>query len=358
MLCHALHKLHLKRMVLPLRKRTLNHILFAFLVAVLLVILEVMLKRENRIYLFAEKLNAAAAEYATGGKRSSFFRGYTPVHVVFTCDAKSLSQRRLLAAAVNSVATNIREPERLVIHVFVEVEFVRSVLGLLNCVLPGSKSRLNVHGTDFQVDLPINVRHPGKAEIRLLNPANYIRFLLADLLESDVTKVLYLDTDVIVLDDISKMYDNHLIDPTSRVLAAAKRGKHVSLYANFSERAVLESGILPNTTAFNAGVILIRLDNWRAQDITRKVRYWMQLNEQHQIYELGSQPPLLLSIGDDYERIDASWNVDGAGFKKLDSQLVSEAKILHWTGATKGDMPEAFHREVWLEYDSSQCFSL
>lgn len=326
----------------------------------LLVTLEVMLwlKRENHNYLFADKLNAAAAEYATGGKMPSFFRGYTPVHVVFTCDAKSLSQRRLLAAAVNSVATNIREPERLVVHVFVEVEFVRSVLGLLSCVLNGSKSRLNVHGADFQVDLPINVRHPGKAEIRLLNPANYIRFLLADLLESEscVTKVLYLDTDVIVLDDISKMYDNHLIDPTSRVLAAAKRGKHIGLYANFSERAVLESGILPNTTAFNAGVMLIRLDNWRAQDITRKVRYWMQLNEQHPIYELGSQPPLLLSIGNDYERINASWNVDGAGFKKLDSQLVFQAKILHWTGATKGDMPEAFHREIWLEYDSSQCF--
>jgi lipopolysaccharide biosynthesis glycosyltransferase len=279
------------------------------------------------------------------------------VHVVFTCDAKSESQRRLLAAAVNSVAVNSREPERLVIHVFVEVDSNRSISEMLGCVLPNSNSRVIVHATDFQVDLPITVRYPGIAEKRLLNPANYLRFFLADLLQPDVTKVLYLDTDVIVFKDVSKMYDNYLLDPTSVVLAAAKRDKRLSEYANFSDRAVIDSGVSPDTTAFNAGVLLIRLDIWRAQNITEKVRHWMQLNKEHPIYELGSQPPLLLSIGDNYEKLDASWNADGAGFKQLDDQQVSEAKIMHWTGSTKGDKPEAFHRDIWLKYDIPNCFS-
>ena len=296
--------------------------------------------------------------FQAGGKGPSLFSEYEPVHVVFTCDAESPSQQRLLAAALNSVALNMREPERLVIHIFVKAEFEISLHRLLSCVLRDLKSRLNVHVAEFEVDLPIHVRYPGKAEARLRNPANYLRFFLADLLKPhEVTKVLYLDTDVIVQDDISELYDNYLVNPTSTVLAAAKRGKQISLYANFSERAVLDSGILPDTKAFNAGVLLIHLDNWRAQNITSKVRYWMQLNAKHPIYELGSQPPLLLAIGDDYERLDASWNIDGAGFKKLDKKLVSEAKIIHWTGATKGDRQEAFHRDIWLKYDSPKCFS-
>ena len=124
----------------------------------------------------------------------------------------------------------------------------------------------------------------GKAEKRLRNKFNYVRFFLPELLPS-IHKVIYLDTDVIVLVDLALLYDKYLLGPTTIALAACDRSrKPLRRYVNFTSEEVISSGSDLYTGAFNAGVLVMRLDNWQNENVTSKVRYWMEANSKSQLY--------------------------------------------------------------------------
>ena len=201
-------------------------------------------------------------------------------------------------------------------------------------------------------DLPILVRN--RAESRLENPLNYARFFLADVMPS-IDKVLYLDTDILVLSDVSSMYDEYLVHG-DKAVAAASREQKLSSFVNLDEPILQGVNIPANTSAFNAGVLLIRLDHWRRRNLTECVLFWMHENKRTPIFKLGSQPPLLLCTGNNYERMDPMWNVAGAGYKAIDKHILSRAKLIHWTGAKKGNEESAFHHDIWSQHDSPECF--
>ena len=74
--------------------------------------------------------------------------------------------------------------------------------------------------------------------------------------------------------------------------------------------------------------------------MTSYIETWMRANEQGNLYELGSQPPLLLTFGNSFDRLHPAWNVGGLGWRRVDPALLSRAKILHWTGPSK----------PWMQY--------
>ena len=280
------------------------------------------------------------------------------IHVTFACDSSAPGQLRLLSAALRSILSHAADPHRLSFHVFVGKGEENHVSDALRCALVDWQHfDLTITAPpEEMVDLPIKIRYPGKSERRLRSSFNYVRFFL-HLLLPQVNKVLYLDTDVIVLDDIANLYDAHLVPDQSSVLAACARNQLMSKWINFTDPDVINARIDPTIQTFNAGVLLIRLDIWRAQHLTDKIRFWMTRNHERPIYEHGSQPPLLLSVGDAFERIDSSWNVDGAGFREIKHKLLENAKIVHWTGGKKGNEHDAWHHNVWKEFDKRECFS-
>ena len=92
-----------------------------------------------------------------------------------------------------------------------------------------------------------------------------------------------------------------------------------------------------NSPDFNAGVVGMNLQKWRSNlNVSDELMYWMQLNKQHGLWNLGTQPIMYLLVNDDFERIDKRWNIDGLGYKKyLSSATLSKGFILHWTGTRK-----------------------
>ena len=83
----------------------------------------------------------------------------------------------------------------------------------------------------------------------------------------------------------------------------------------------------------------------------------MDLNTKQPVYQFGSQPPLLLSVGNDFERLPPEWNVCGAGTARLKKKLLTNAKLVHWTGESKGDDPSNWNKEIWDRYDKPECFA-
>jgi lipopolysaccharide biosynthesis glycosyltransferase len=59
--------------------------------------------------------------------------------------------------------------------------------------------------------------------------------------------------------------------------------------------------------------MVINLEKWRENKCTARVEYWMEVQKEQQIYDLGSLPPLLLTFAGDIQPIDHRWNQHGLG---------------------------------------------
>lgn len=254
------------------------------------------------------------------------------VHVAMTLDSEYL---RGSVAAINSILRHASCPENIFFHFVASsssvqlMRIVRSAFPSLNFkVYPFDEGRVKAL-------ISSSVR---KA---LDNPLNYARSYLAEIIEQSVDRVVYLDSDVIVVDDIQKLWSVPLTD--SRIIAAPEYC-HVDIGKYFTGEFWSDSGLSGDFQGrkpcyFNTGVMVIELGKWRKGDYTRKIEKWMEIQRENRIYHLGSLPPFLLVFGGEVEAIDHRWNQHGLGgdnvvnsCRKLHPGPVS---LLHWSGKGK-----------------------
>lgn len=100
-------------------------------------------------------------------------------------------------------------------------------------------------------------------EITYLGLSTYSRFLIPKL-KPEITKCLYLDVDIIVIDDIKKLFNIKL---DNYVIGAVKDTGN-SKYLNYVKQSI---GLPLNSVYFNAGVLLINNLKWIEENITQKL---------------------------------------------------------------------------------------
>ncbi|KAK4387573.1 putative galacturonosyltransferase-like 1 [Sesamum angolense] len=172
-------------------------------------------------------------------------------------------------------------------------------------------------------------------------PLNYARSYLADLLPPCVRRVVYLDSDLVLVDDIAKLSGTPL--PGDKVLAAPEycNANFTSYFTPTFWSNPSLSLTFANRRAcyFNTGVMVIDLDRWRGGDYTKQIEEWMELQKRMRIYELGSLPPFLLVFAGNIGAVDHRWNQHGLGgdnFRGLCRALhPGPVSLLHWSGKGK-----------------------
>ncbi|CAA3001555.1 probable galacturonosyltransferase-like 1 [Olea europaea var. sylvestris] len=172
-------------------------------------------------------------------------------------------------------------------------------------------------------------------------PLNYARSYLANLLPLCVRKVVYLDSDLVLVDDIAKLAAIPLGD--DKVLAAPEycNANFTSYFTPTFWSNPSLSLTFANRKAcyFNTGVMVIDLDRWRDGDYTKKIEEWMELQKRMRIYNLGSLPPFLLVFAGNIAPVDHRWNQHGLGgdnFRGLCRDLhPGPVSLLHWSGKGK-----------------------
>lgn len=194
------------------------------------------------------------------------------------------------------------------------------------------------------------------------NPLNYARAYLADIINPCVKRVIYLDSDLVLVDDILKLWSVKLGD--SKVIGAPQY-----CHANFARYFTNEFWSDPQLSKifegkqpcyFNTGVMIMELERWRKGALTKKIENWMEIQKERRIYELGSLPPFLLVFGGDIEPIHHRWNQHGLGGDNLVNSCRSlhpgPVSLLHWSGKGKpwvrldqGTMCPVDH--LWAPYD-------
>lgn len=262
------------------------------------------------------------------------------IHIAMTLDATYL---RGSVAGVLSVLQHATCPQNIVFH-FLAAHRRSELQHTILTTFPYLKFHLHHFDTNL-------VKNKISSSIRraLDQPLNYARIYLAELLPSTVKRIIYFDSDLIVVDDISKLWTINL---NSRVLGAPEY-----CHANFTHYFTSRFWANPlfsntfrerNPCYFNTGVMVIDLMKWRRERYTQKLENWMRIQKRYRIYELGSLPPFLLVFAGNVEGVEHRWNQHGLGGDNLEGLCrdlhPGPVSLLHWSGKGK----------PWLRLDSKK----
>lgn len=188
----------------------------------------------------------------------------------------------------------------------------------------------------------------------------YFRFFIADLIPQH-NKILYLDADLIVMDDLQKLYnfniDNYIMgvvqDMNMEVLV--KTDYKISSGLNFRQYFM---NILKkqNLKYFNAGVLLLNLKKWRENNVLNEL---LKFCEENNPLEYQDQDALNAVLENNVIYLDSRYNL----FKDFDFYIshqndknrIKELKkcfknpgIIHYIGENK---PWVYKEKFWYSYE-------
>ncbi|KAI4368986.1 hypothetical protein MLD38_017481 [Melastoma candidum] len=264
------------------------------------------------------------------------------VHIAMTLDSTYL---RGSIAAVFSILQHSSCPENITFH-FITAAPDLHLGRTVSSTFPSLEFHLHAFRPSVVLPLISSSIRPA-----LDDPLNYARIYLADLLPESLPRVLYFDSDLVVLDDVSPLFNTPL---GSHAVAAP-----LYCHANFSAYFTRAFWSNPRYTStfrgrpsepcyFNTGVMVIDLRKWREGKYREKLEGWMRVRRRVRIYELGSLPPFLLVFSGNVEGVEHRWNQHGLGGDNMEGRCrdlhPGAVSLLHWSGKGK----------PWLRLDSKR----
>ena len=171
-----------------------------------------------------------------------------------------------------------------------------------------------------------------------------------DLFLPHVKKAMWIDSDTIVKCDVVEMARKVLNgddDNGPAIAAIPVEGKPKGLYEKDKYRNPIPDWDIE--TSFNAGVYFVNLDRWRKQGLTEKIRQLALKNREYRYWRMGSQPPLALTIGENFEHLPLSWNVKMKTIDEREDMSLEDACVFHWSGPSK-PWDGFQHPEEWYPY--------
>lgn len=127
----------------------------------------------------------------------------------------------------------------------------------------------------------------------------YYRLFLNRVFDSTVRQSLYLDADLVVLGDLSRLMST----PLDGKAAAAALDLHVRRWSAVSSLAKRGS---PDNRYVNAGVLLIDIEAWRARQLSeRSLQYLHEVGDEVGFWD---QDALSHALSGDWIELDPRWN--------------------------------------------------
>ena len=259
------------------------------------------------------------------------------INIVLICDEKYIIPTKV---TINSIIQNKKKEEKICIYVI--------AVGLLFSDLE-SIMQLQEEWVDIKVIIPdsffdnIFIKHPHVSKAALY------KFLIPELI--DVEKILYLDSDMLALDDLESLYNTEL----NHMYAAVVRDIIAECHFHFHHRHNI-------AYYFNSGMMLLNLKALREQQIAQKliaVRENDSSNlfmDQDTFNKVFNNKVILVSPKYNYMQTSNFYSLDEiSAFYNLDKSEMSEiAKhpvILHLTDKKKPwNSCEADNQSIWYQY--------
>lgn len=193
-----------------------------------------------------------------------------------------------------------------------------------------------------------------------INKVSYYRLLLGDVLPKHIDKIIYLDSDLIVRSDITKLWN---VSIGGKIIGAVPDVGAQTRYVSSSKAITLyqQMKIPKKCLYFNAGVLLIDIVQWNKLNCREKIEKYCIENKKY--INFHDQDALNAILWNSWYRLDYTWNVisdlfydvkfckEELGSNKY-NKLINEAKVVHFTGRVKPwhRKCEHMYKEEYLQY--------
>lgn len=250
--------------------------------------------------------------------------------------AAGMEQFNGTLVAINSAVRHAGSPSQLRFRIVTTSRDLEPLAEKLRAALPRN---LDLKTFDFSPWLPRVLKFlGGKSSLRseLYTALNFAAFYLHEAFPKE-ERILYLDTDVVVLGDMPhELLFRKLDDQPAAGAQDCSQflGKYVDLdrikKKQVAKRLPLAVLAKKTTCVFNRGVVLINTARWAALNVTGTIE---ELVSAHLSKSAGplwrsgvSQPPFLLALAGRYVDLGVQFNVRGLGRGDLSPEEISEFK--------------------------------
>ncbi len=219
-----------------------------------------------------------------------------------------------------------------------------AVISILDCgIRPRNKKRIAASLADVIGKRPIGIewikvtgRNYDKAPIRhYYSKAIYPIFELPNLLSAKAKRVIFLDADLLLIDDLTKMWRMRV---DNQAALAMRAPCYSTMHWHPNIEKLREFGVNSRTKYFNMGVMLINLEYWRKKKVAKKA--W-QLLAKRDLWHLPSQDVLNVLLAGQWSELHARWNwvpdmdpraweYDAEFLRKQYEEASSAPSILHY----------------------------
>jgi lipopolysaccharide biosynthesis glycosyltransferase len=166
-----------------------------------------------------------------------------------------------------------------------------------------------------------------------ISSASYFRLRLDVLLPPEIQRVIYLDCDLIVKDEITSLWK---MDLEGRAVAAA-----VDTFVNNNQAVRRRLGFNPGKYYLNAGVLLIDINQWKEERIGARALEFCLAHPEKITYH--DQDAINHIVNGNFKILEARWNMQTSivasnGAWKCTPESMAQldaAAIIHFTGVMK-----------------------
>lgn len=217
------------------------------------------------------------------------------IHVVFAADANYAAP---LAVAMVSAAVNCDPQRNLVFHVLQS-----GITGALRDRVENSLAMAQRPNAGINwLEAPVKKIENFPVAHRYTTALTFARLLLPEIMPPEITRLIYLDCDLVVNGDLAELWD---VDIGDKALGAVRDLSGVvsdpDCVVNYREL-----GIPGDAPYFNAGVLIMNLAKWRDAGIDAQVL--AHLSDYQDIIRMADQEALNAVLWNDWQELDYSWN--------------------------------------------------
>lgn len=256
-----------------------------------------------------------------------------PIVIVVACDNHYMP---LLAALMKSIEVNHKSGEH--IHFFILDDGIvkRNKTKLIRSV---SSDMFTIHWLSMDQVIPkgMNIPYDNSSYPLIIHMRMFIPYFIPE----EYEKVIYMDVDMIVRDDISKLWNTNLNDYTIGAVIDVRIREFGNSHA---VENYIDLGFEASTKYFNTGLLLINTKKWREDDLTPQIFRCIEENRRFANYP--DQYGLNVIFAGKWFEIDTRWSWSAEEWK-------SDASLIHFIWRKpiyKTYMFEKRYQEMFFQY--------
>ncbi|KAL1214051.1 putative galacturonosyltransferase 4 [Cardamine amara subsp. amara] len=263
------------------------------------------------------------------------------------------------SVVVNSTITNAKHPAKHVFHIVTDrLNYAAMRMWFLDN--PPGKATIQVQNVEeftwlnssyspvlkqlssrSMIDYYFRAQHTNSdTNLKFRNPKylsilNHLRFYLPEIFPK-LSKVLFLDDDIVVQKDLSGLWSVDLKGNVNGAVETCGESFHrFDRYLNFSN-PLISNNFDPRACGWAYGMNVFDLDEWKRQNITEVYHRWQELNQDRELWKLGTLPPGLITFWRRTYPLERKWHILGLGYNpSVNQRDIERAAVIHYNGNLK-----------------------